>query len=152
MIGVDTNISVYAADSRGDPVKHKMALAFVDEVSRLERGVLSTQALAEFYAAVCRKNRLTPEAARAYIEAWNDLFSIRSPAASDVTHAARIHQTHGISFWDAMMWAVLRRAGVEYLVSEDMQDGRELEGVRIVNPFALQNARLIDRILGRFPI
>lgn len=46
-----------------------------------------------------------------------------------------------------MLWAAVRRAGVDLLISEDFQDGRTIEGVRIVNPFASRNTALIDRAL-----
>jgi len=39
------------------------------------------------------------------------------------------------------------RAGVRHLVTEDLQDGFELAGVRFVNPFDTANNRLIDEIL-----
>jgi predicted nucleic acid-binding protein len=34
-----------------------------------------------------------------------------------------------------MLWATARRAGCRLIVTEDFQDGRELGGVRFVNPF-----------------
>jgi predicted nucleic acid-binding protein len=40
-----------------------------------------------------------------------------------------------LSFWDALIWATARNAGVPVVLSEDYQDGREIEGVRFVNPF-----------------
>ena len=53
-----------------------------------------------------------------------------------------------MAFWDAMLWATARRAGVGVLVSEDFQDGQTIEGVRIVNPFTARNAAVIERALG----
>jgi len=60
----------------------------------------------------------------------------------------RRHLSNAPSFWDAMLWATVRRAGVRLLVSEDFQDGQTIEGVRIINPFAAQNSVLIERALG----
>ncbi len=34
-----------------------------------------------------------------------------------------------------LIWATARDAGVPIVLSEDFQDGREIEGVRFVNPF-----------------
>ncbi len=42
---------------------------------------------------------------------------------------------HGLSFWDALVWAAARENGVPVLNTEDCQAGRDLEGVRFVNPF-----------------
>lgn len=46
------------------------------------------------------------------------------------------------------MWSVVRRAGARFLLSEDLQDGRELEGVRFLNPFNPANMAIIDEALG----
>jgi predicted nucleic acid-binding protein len=46
-----------------------------------------------------------------------------------------------------MLWASAQRAGVRHLLSEDFQDGVELEGVVFVNPFEPSNDELIDQIL-----
>jgi predicted nucleic acid-binding protein len=54
---------------------------------------------------------------------------------------------HRIAFWDAMLCATASRAGLHYLLSEDMQDGRRFGALTIVNPFRPENAALIDRIL-----
>jgi predicted nucleic acid-binding protein len=47
------------------------------------------------------------------------------------------------------MCATAIRVGVRYLLTEDLQDGLALSGITIVNPFAVQNAALTERILPR---
>ncbi len=44
---------------------------------------------------------------------------------------------HGLTFWDAMLWATAKAAGVTVLLSEDFQHDRVLEGVRFRNPFVV---------------
>jgi predicted nucleic acid-binding protein len=51
------------------------------------------------------------------------------------------------AFWDAMLWASARRAGVRHLLTEDLQDGFALQGVTFINPFNRQNDQLIDAVL-----
>lgn len=75
------------------------------------------------------------------------MVQVEAATADDLTNATRAVRDHGLSFWDALLWATVRRAGVRTLISEDLQDGRMLEGVRIVNPFAAHNAALLDRML-----
>jgi predicted nucleic acid-binding protein len=48
-----------------------------------------------------------------------------------------------------MLWATVRRAGVQTLFSEDFQDGQTIEGVRILNPLAAHNALSIEQTLRR---
>ncbi|MBK6974813.1 MAG: hypothetical protein IPH26_18410 [Sterolibacteriaceae bacterium] len=38
-----------------------------------------------------------------------------------------------------MLWATVREGGVATLLSEDFQHGQDIEGVRIINPFKLQD-------------
>jgi predicted nucleic acid-binding protein len=52
-----------------------------------------------------------------------------------------------LPFWDAMLWASAQRAGVQYLFTEDLQDGFVLQNVHVINPFKLANEQLIDKIL-----
>jgi len=40
-----------------------------------------------------------------------------------------------LSFWDALIWAAAKEDGVAELYSEDFQNGREIEGLRFINPF-----------------
>src|SRR5258707_870120 len=135
LLGLDTNVLLYAADSSGDAAKHAVAVDVLERTSALGRGMLALQALAEFYAVAVRKRPATAISASAYVDAWSEVFPVQPTALSDVADAMRVHREHGIAFRDAMMWSVLRRAGARAVLGEDFQDGRELEGVRFVNPF-----------------
>jgi predicted nucleic acid-binding protein len=46
-----------------------------------------------------------------------------------------------------MLWATVRRAGVQTLFSEDFQDGQTIEGVRFLNPFSPNNASRVEQTL-----
>ncbi|CAO3416945.1 PIN domain-containing protein [Azospirillum endophyticum] len=147
LAGIDANILLYAADSAGDPVKHRMAIDLLDRLGAGGRGMLPLQALTEFYSVAVRKYRAPPEQASRYIDAWSGAFPVREAAFADVTDAIRVHRDHGIQFWDGMIWSVVKRAGGRILFSEDLQDGRELEGVRFMNPLAPANASALDEFL-----
>jgi predicted nucleic acid-binding protein len=47
----------------------------------------------------------------------------------------RLGERHGFSHWDALIVAAAQLARYDVLMSEDMQDGLQLEELRIVNPF-----------------
>ncbi len=57
----------------------------------------------------------------------------------DVRQLGRDHvelgRLHGLSFWDALVVRSAKQAGCSVLLTEDFQHGREMEGLRIVNPF-----------------
>lgn len=146
--GLDTNILLYAADNAGDPDKHQRAVDLLDRISAVGRGVLALQALTEFYAVAVRKNRVRPDSAALFVDAWSVVFPIREAVFADVADAIRVQRSDNIAFWDAMMWSVVRRTGAKLLLSEDLQDGRELEGVRFLNPFNPANNAAIEEALG----
>jgi predicted nucleic acid-binding protein len=81
------------------------------------------------------------------VTAWQAVLPVEAAVAEDLPAALAAAKEHRIAFWDAMLWAASRRLGVRHLFSEDMQDGRDLQGVRFVNPFEPRNDALIDRIL-----
>lgn len=67
---------------------------------------------------------------------WLNLFPIVSANAAALVEAMDVVAEHQLSFWDAMIWATVRRNDCSILITEDMQDGRRLGGVEFLNPFA----------------
>ena len=41
-----------------------------------------------------------------------------------------------MQFWDCVVCAAAIAAGAKVLLTEDVQDGRTIEGLRLINPFA----------------
>lgn len=133
-ISLDTNILVYAVD-RDAGARHTQALEFVD--GAVERDcVLTLQALCEFVAAVTSKGKMPLEDAAAQVRDWQLLFPTVAAKPSALPQAIAAVRDHSLSFWDALLWATARDAGVSVLFTEDLQDGRELGGVRFCNPFS----------------
>ena len=57
-------------------------------------------------------------------------------------------EKYQMQFFDALIVVITRRAGATILISEDMQDGLEIDGLRIVNPFAAANETLLADYFG----
>ena len=49
--------------------------------------------------------------------------------------AWHLQDRYGLSFWDALIVGAARVCERAYVLTEDLQDGQELAGVRVVNPF-----------------
>jgi predicted nucleic acid-binding protein len=62
-------------------------------------------------------------------------FDVVSPEVGDILAAIDLHRLPGLSSWDALILRSAKQAGCGVLYSEDMQDAREVDGVRVVNPF-----------------
>jgi predicted nucleic acid-binding protein len=147
MISFDTNVLVYATASIAD---EKVTRAR-DVITRGMRGassVLLLQTLAEFSNVAIRKARIPVKDIRRTIDAWCAVLPVQAADASDLLAALEAVRAHRVAFWDAMLWASARRAGVRYLLTEDLQDGFALQSVTFINPFNRENDQLIDEVLS----
>lgn len=131
---VDTNVLVYAADRDAGP-RHQTARALLARATHADC-VLTLQALAEFFAVVTRKSGFSAPEAAVFVDSWHEMFTVVSATSTTLRQAMRVAEQHRLPFWDAMLWSISKESGCRYLLSEDFQTGRELGGVRFVNPFA----------------
>lgn len=98
---------------------------------------LSVQVLQEFYVQATRASRadrIPHELASGLIETWTR-FAVQESNVELMRHGLAIKAAHGLSFRDCMIVAAAVAQGCREVVTEDMAHGRQVEGVRIVNPF-----------------
>jgi predicted nucleic acid-binding protein len=132
---VDTNVLVYAFE-KSSSVKKQTARRLVTELMDTDRLRLSTQVLQELFVTLTRKAAVpcTGEEALGVLEdlaAWPltvvDFAVIR--AAAGLSGKARL------SFWDSLVVVSAAKSGSSVLYTEDLNDGQEILGVRVANPF-----------------
>jgi predicted nucleic acid-binding protein len=146
MVSFDTNVLVYATASTSD-AKVMRARDVIARAMRASASVLFLQTLAEFSNVAIRKARIPVKDIRRTIDAWCAVLPIQAADESDLLAALEAVRAHRLAFWDAMLWASARRAGVRHLLTEDLQDGFVLQGVTFINPFNQENDQLIDELL-----
>lgn len=129
----DTNVLVYSDDPR-DPGKHQTALTLIKDHLRQRTGVVSLQVLQEYFVSATRKLKLDAELAKRRVEVFTR-FQVAEPVVNDVLAAIDLHRLHGFSYYDSLVLHMAKEAGCRMLLSEDMQHGQVVDGVRIVNPF-----------------
>ena len=131
---VDSNVLVYAHDVDAEE-KHEVARQILRELWSERSGVLSIQVLQEFYVNVTRKIRspLPKPAGRSVVNTYAIWCVETTPI--EIATAFRIEDEHRIGFWDALIVAAASKSGATGLVSEDLNDGQVIRGVRIENPF-----------------
>jgi len=142
----DTNILVYTLPDPTNTKRHQ-ARNLLIRGARPQAGILLLQSLTEFSHVAARKFGLSVNSIRRRVHDWCDAIPVHAAGQEDLMAALTLVRDHRIGFWDAMLCATADRAGLQYLLSEDMQDGRQLGSLRIINPFRPENAALIDRIL-----
>ena len=133
MIGIDTNVLIYACD-QANPRRQQIAL---DLITSTEDGVLLWQVACEFISA----SRKLSKQGFTSIHAWNrlaefrELLSLVLPSEAILDRAKGLQLTRGASFWDTLILAACAEAGVEIFYSEDLPGFDDYEGVRVINPF-----------------
>ena len=132
---VDTNVLVYAV-ADDDPARQLAAQTLVDTLAAAQALHTSTQVLQELYVVLTRKVRRKFTSA----EAIDYLDRIaRAPVTTTdyklVRQAAELSGSNALSFWDALILVAAARSGATRLYTEDLQHGRTVLGVEIVNPF-----------------
>jgi predicted nucleic acid-binding protein len=142
----DTNLLVYAIVEPPD-AKAARARELLARCTRNSSAVLLLQSLAEFSHVAMRRFGAGAGEVRHRVSVWRRIIPVHAAGDEDLMEALDLVRDHRIAFWDALMCATASRAGLDYLLSEDMQDGRRFGGLTIVNPFRPENAALIDRIL-----
>ncbi len=133
-IFVDTNVLIYAYDADAG-IKRDTAAAVLRELWGGRSGVLSAQVLHEFYVNVTGKiaTPLAKPSARAVIDAYAPWCVNTTPA--ETFAAFRIEDEARISFRDALIVAAARKAGAVRILSDDLNAGQSIAGIRIENPF-----------------
>jgi predicted nucleic acid-binding protein len=131
---VDSNVLIYAHDVDAGR-KRDVAKELLRDLWLARAGVLSTQVLHEFYVNVTHKIRTPLAKAEARHVVRTYMPWCLEPETSDVDDAFRIEDEAGISFWDALIIAAAARGGATRVLSEDLNSGQIISGVRMVNPF-----------------
>jgi predicted nucleic acid-binding protein len=131
---VDTNILIYAHDADAKS-KHEVAKSVLGELWSQRMGVLSMQVLEEFYVNVTREiaSPLPKDVARMVVNSYAIWCIEITPA--EISSAFRIEDESRIGFWDALIIASAAKCGASRILSEDLNAGQQIAGVRIENPF-----------------
>lgn len=134
---LDTNIFVYSFDEQ-TPHKRARALELIRQALLSGEGIISTQVVQEFLNVATRKFAVPVNAAEAreYLrQVLNPLCQVY-PDLSLYETCLDVQAETGYSFYDSLILAASIKGGCEVLYSEDLQDGQQVRGVRVVNPFA----------------
>jgi predicted nucleic acid-binding protein len=131
---LDTNVLLYSVGT--DPAEADKRQISLELLERNDIAI-SVQVLSEFYVQstrASRKDALPHTMATELIRCWMR-FPVQDNTTAVFGHALQIKTTTGFSFWDSAIIAAACAQGCRDVISEDLSHGRQIEGVRIVNPF-----------------
>lgn len=138
---VDTNVLIYMRDA-SEPLKRSVATAWVERLVARGLVVISPQVLNEFVSVSLRR----------FDDALDDLetrvgflatFCKVDLNARTTARALDLQRNRMISWWDAVLVASALDHGCELLLTEDLNDGQRIDGLRVVDPFTTS----IDAVL-----
>ena len=130
---VDTNILLYAISTDStEAVKREVARRILTRSDL----ALSTQVLQEFYvqATRARGGRVGFLTAARLIRSWTR-FPVQAITVEIVFAAIRTQQRFGLSYWDSAIVEAARSMGCPEVLTEDLQDHQDYDGVVAINPF-----------------
>jgi len=133
---LDTDILVYAL-TMNEPLKQPIAAALMEEALTTQRGVISTQVVQEFLNIATRRAvpAFSSTEAIQYLNGVLWPLCRHFPSQAFYEHALQIKETTGFAFYDSLIVAAAVQLGCRRLISEDMQHGRQVQGLTILNPF-----------------
>jgi len=133
---LDTNIFLYSFD-RTVPNKAARANELIRQAHATGNGVVSFQVVQEFFSVALRKSSVKmphDDALRYLSQVLGPLVAVHSSPELYVA-AIRLYHRYGFSWYDALIVAAAMEARCQVLLTEDLQDGMDVEGLRIENPF-----------------
>jgi predicted nucleic acid-binding protein len=133
---VDSNIWIYlfTADDGG---KSRIAGEYLIENAKDYLFVISYQVINEVCSVLKKKNYNEPEIRRVTYELMS-LCAVCGNSGDLLTLASELRESHSFSFWDSLIIASAMASRCNLLVSEDMQDGRVVDGLLIKNIFNIK--------------
>jgi len=125
---IDTNVCLYllSADAaKADRSEHLINAG----------GVASVQVLNEFVSVARGKLRLDWSQTREVLDALYANLDIVAVTASMHSRAVGIAERSGVHIYDAAIIAAAIESGCNRVLTEDLQHGQIIDGVRIENPY-----------------
>lgn len=130
----DTNVLVYSLDAH-EPDQQGTARAVLTEHATGGTGVLSTQVLQEFYVTATRKLGVEALVAKSMVTSLEnfDVVTVTPALIRDAIDCSVLSQ---LSFWDSLIVVAAAAARCDVLMTEGLNHGQVIRGVRVHNPFA----------------
>jgi predicted nucleic acid-binding protein len=144
-VHVDANVLVYGEDAR-DPRKMALAQNWITALFDSGRGAISIQVLNEFYSVATRRLKpgLAPEKAR---RVASEFFAWSPAETNEATMAFAwgLEQGSKYSFWDCLILAAALEQECTHFLTEDLQHGQVIHGMRIIDPFQISPQAVLSQ-------
>ena len=140
IVFVDTNV-LLAADDAFDPNRQSRIREWLQALWLRRAGRVSNQVLNAYYVSATQHFGMPQGDARAKLRR----FQLWKPWQIDhqtVETAWGIEARFGLAYWDALIVAAAAQSGASHVLSLDLQDQRQMDGVTVLNPLRARPADL----------
>jgi len=144
-IALDSNILIYA-ELEPDSDKGKRSIDLI--LCSAADGVIPVQVLGEYLRFVQRRAPDLLEDALRQLSVYEAIFFTPATTIGVIDTASALAQAHHMQLWDCVVCVASVQAGAKVLLTEDMQDGRTLDGLRLINPFVASNAGVLEALMA----
>jgi predicted nucleic acid-binding protein len=138
---IDSNVFIYMLDTVDDR-KREIATQLVDAARREGTGIISFQVVQEVLSIATR--RLQPSMAPSDTQELLETVLVPlwrvMPTSLLYERALGLHHRYRFSFFDSIILASALLSGCTRLLTEDLQHGQMIEGLRIENPFLVSSS------------
>lgn len=134
---LDTNLFVYSFDERF-PDKQERSQDLIATALETRRGVISWQVVQEFINVARHKFEapLSLDELNEYIDRVLEPLCVVHSSASLYRKALGVQLETQYRFYDSLIVAAALEAGCQQLYSEDLQSGRSINSLQVVDPYA----------------
>jgi predicted nucleic acid-binding protein len=144
-VALDSNILIYA-ELEPESEKGRRSAALILRAAR--DGVIPAQVLGEYLRFVQRRAPAAFEEAIRQTSLYRAAFLTPPTTDAIIDKASALARAHRMQLWDGVVCAASIDAGAKVMLTEDMQDGRMIDGLRLINPFAAANDEAVEALLG----
>jgi predicted nucleic acid-binding protein len=144
-VALESNLLIYA-ELEPESEKGTRSAALILRAAR--DGVIPAQVLGEYLRFVQRRAPAAFEDAIRQASIYQAAFLTPPTTDAAINKASALARAHGMQLWDCVVCAASLDGRAKVLMTEDMQDGRMIDGLRLINPFAAANAEAIETVLG----
>ncbi len=133
---LDTNVLIYSFDTSA-PAKRKKAENLIAAALRQGSGAISWQVVQEFINVALHKweRPMTTADAVEYLSSTLEPLCTVFPSPTLWRTALALQTQSQYRFYDSLIVASALQCGAKILLSEDLQSGRRVGDLEIVNPF-----------------
>lgn len=130
---LDSNVLIYAGSAApADAAKCRAAQKLMENTPF----VLSAQVLQEYISSALRKKWLgISEANIDAMLAMAASVPVLPVTTGLIEAAVELRRRFQVSHWDSTIISAAQELGCQTLYSEDLNDGQDYDGVRVINPF-----------------